>query len=273
MPESDSLYQQHLESLIQTTNEISRHTNAWDSFISGSITIITIIAAVATSLGIIMVYFELQRRHFTKERQSLVIKDLVRHLFINCAILEALEIKSNNQWQSVHPAEGVFSRFTVLNSDLLLDNINVSDKQFVKLHSLSVFLRNYNITVEIAEKHFLDSSIPNSVKMDDITEIWKRTGRLVKELIELGTAANLLNGSNKHLDSSIKNCISKKEVAGFIREYYQEKNVSIIVSSNLPIRIREKALFDAPDFGLKDEFDKRITDRLNDIKIVSFNYA
>ena len=263
MTQLDSLTNSRLELLLQTTSDISHHTDAWDSILSGAITVITVLAAMATLVGLTVIWSELNQRRYTKKRQGLFIKDLIRHLFANAAIMETLQLKSNSQWDKVHPADGVFSRFAVLESDLSLGDIRVKDNQFLKLHSLKIFLRNYNITASIAESTFSCQSIPSKDKNALIDELWKRTKRLVEELLDLGIAAKLLSGSIDQPEEA------QKEVAVFIKDYYSKDNADI---TPLPIFDRDgsRALFDNLGFGLKDEMDKTITRRMNDIRIIEF---
>ena len=264
MEHLDSLYSNQIESLLKTTSEISDHTYEWGGFISSTITVLTIAAAIATLAGLHLIYKEIKHRHYTKARQMLLIKDLIRHFFVNAAIMETLQIKSNGDWSKLHPFKGIFSRFAVLDSDLLLDDIYLSDKEFLRLHSLKVFLRNYNIAAATAEDCFNNPNIETSEKLAIMEDLWRRTDRSVEELIEVGILAHLLPGSLKTKEEG------KQEVASFIKEYYQKENTDIT-----PIDIPERngfcALFDSADgFNLKDELDKRIEHRKKDINVIAF---
>ena len=263
MEQLDSLYSERLEYLLEKTDEISHNTDAWDSFVSGSITLITLFAAIVTIAGLVMLIGEIRRRRFTKERQGLVIKDLVRHLFINAAIMEALEIKSQGKWNEVRPVEGVFSRFCFLESDFLLADIRVADNQFLRLHSLSVFLRNYNIAAEIAERVFANPSVPVEEKQALMNDLWGRTKRIATELTELGAAAGLLKVTRGNSDSA------RQDVATFIKSYYSKEH-ECIVSCSVPEREGVKSFFDASGFDLKEDFDKSVMRRLANIRVVSF---
>ncbi len=263
MEQLDSLYSERLEYLLEKTDEISHNTDAWDSFLSGAITLITLFAAIVTIAGLIMLIGEIRQRRFTKERQGLVIKDLIRHLFVNAAIMEALEIKSQGKWNEVRPVEGVFSRFCFLESDFLLADIRIADNQFLRLHSLSVFLRNYNIAAEIAERDFAKPSVPIEEKAALFEDLWGRTERIITELIELGATAGLLTVTKKNPNSA------RQDVATFIKDYYKKENENI-VPGPMPERKGVKSFFDASGFDLKDEFDKSITRRLDYIRVVPF---
>ena len=256
MEQLDSLYSERLEYLLEKTDEISHNTDAWDSFVSGSITLITLFAAIVTIAGLIMLIGEIRQRRFTKERQGLVIKDLIRHLFVNAAIMEALEIKSQGKWNEVRPVEGVFSRFCFLESDFLLADIRIADNQFLRLHSLSVFLRNYNIAAEIAERNFAKPSVPIEEKaalfedlwgrteriitelIELLEDLWGRTERIITELIELGATAGLLAVTKKNPNSA------RQDVATFIKDYYKKEHENIVLPGGHPA---PKDAFSGPD--------------------------
>lgn len=266
MAQLDSLYNNQLESLLKTTNDISHHTYAWDGFVSSSITALTIAAALATLAGLGLIIKEVKRRHYTKAKQALLIKDLVRHLFVNAAIMEALQIKSCGQWDKVHPAKGVFSRFAVLDSDLLLDDIQLSNKDFLRSHSLKVFLRNYNIAAVVAEDSFSNPNIALDEKTAIIEELWERTNRSVKELTEVGIIAHLLPGTRENQEEG------KQAVSSFIKEYYEKENSKINPREliGLPTRNGSHTLFDCNGFNLKEEFDMAIVRRTKDIRVIDF---
>lgn len=263
MEQLDSLYSERLEYLLEKTDEISHNTDAWDSFLSGAITLITLFAAIVTIAGLVMLIGEIRRRRFTKERQGLVIKDLIRHLFINAAIMEALEIKSQGKWNEVRPVEGVFSMFCFLQSDFLLADIRVKDKQFPRLHSLGVQLRNYNIKAEIAEKKFGLPSVSLEEKEALLEDLWKRSKRIAKELTQLGAKAGLLTADEENLDAG------SPDVVSFIKDYYEKEN-KCIISCSIPERKGTRAFFDAWGLDLKDVFDKCVTRRLANIRVVVF---
>lgn len=263
MEQLDSLQINLFESLLKTANDISRHTNAWGGAIPSFITVVTVLAAIATLAGLWLIWVEIRQRRYTKARQTLLLKDLIRHLFVNASIMEALQISSGGKWDKVRPADGVFTRFSILESDFMLDDIRIKDNDFLRLHSLKVFLRNYNISAQVAEKTFKDPSIPISEKNAEIFDLWKRTRRAVEELLELGIATKLFSGDIFHQEDA------KNEVAAFIKKYYEKENL-MVTPIALPTRTNDKVFFDDPDFGLKEELDKRITCRIKDIRIVAF---
>jgi hypothetical protein len=267
MAQLDSLYNEHIESLLRTTDDISHHTNAWDSWYSVTITIVSLIAAIITILGLCMIIHAIQSRKYTKKRQSALIKDLIRHLFENAAIIEAIKIKTKGQWDKKHPEEGTFKRFCVLENDLSLGDINVKDEQFIKLHSLCLYMRNYNIAVEIAEKNFNCQSVSNEEKSDEIIDLWHRTKKTVNELVQLGFAANLLKGRKPNNDGESQENLPN-ELAEFIKEHIDLENQKI--DPRIKKRAGDATLFDDDYWGLKNHFDKLISKKIKEIRVVPF---
>lgn len=263
MEQIDTLLSRRLEMLLNTTNDISHNTNSWDSIFSGTITTITILAAISTIAGLYMLWREIRHRHYTIERQSLLLMDLFRHLFVNASILEALRVKTNGNWDKYRPNDGLFSKFCVLEDDLSLGGLQVLDSQFVRLHGFKLYLRNYNIIVSVAEKNFALKSIPVEEKNAELEEIMKRTQRLVEELLELGIVAGLFKGT---IESPEK---AQMRIAAFIKDYYKN-SPGLLCSEELPNRTGVFAFFDSPSMGLKDVFDQSVLKHIDRIRILEY---
>lgn len=261
MIEIDSLYNEKIESLVNTTAEISNNTNAWGDTPSKLLTSLTILASVVTIVGIVGIVIEMRSKKLSRHRQELIIKDLVRHLFINTVLLEIVRNKIADKWDFLHPAEGVFSRFCVLDSDLKLDQINVRNNSYMELHSMSISLRNYNIAAMIAEKHLNDPTKSSAEKQYDLDVLWIRTQRLVDGFIELceGTILN----------------IDKERIGTMINSYYQkekkrrEKNGNPLPNFSISPREGCRSFFDEK-FSVADAFDFAIRNRYDDIVLFPF---
>ena len=249
--------------------QISRHTDVWDGWSTTPLTVLTMIASFVTILGLILIFYEYLKYRASKARQELIVKDLIRHLFINAAIMEIVRMKMVGNWEKMHPTEGVFSRFCVLDTDLQLDKIRVKDENYTKLHSVSLTLRNYNIMSELAEKHFNDPHFDPKEKERDLDELWKRTKRVTEKLLELG----VYTGLN----------ISTTSVQQFIINYYEEEKRNRgelpneeqeeLAKKELKIhplpRHDDRALFDST-FKLSDIFNYCVKDRYHSIRVVPF---
>lgn len=234
---------------------ISDHTDAWGGWMNTSLTILTILASVATISGLIMIYIELRRHKASLGRQELIVKDLIRHLFINAAIMEVIRMKMTGNWGKLHPTEGVFTRFCVLDSDLELSQIRVTDAQYIMLHRMSLFLRNYNIMSQLAEKHFNDPDFDPKEKELELDELWRRTVTITKEFIRLGVVTTLN--------------ITKESVREFVYEHYHEIDLSSLPKMTLPERAGDRAYYDT-ELDLSEVFDACIIDKYDNIRVIPF---
>lgn len=247
-----------ISQLLQKVNEISENTNAWGGWWTTPLTVLTIIASIATICGLFMIFKEMRIQKTSQERQELIVKDLVRHVLVNAAIMEVIRMKMVGKWGKVHPIEGVFSRFCVLDTDLQLSQIKVKDEQYTKLHSLSLFLRNYNIMSLLAEKHFNDPHFDPKEKELELDELWRRTVRITEEFLELGKVAKLK--------------IDINYIRKFIIDHYNEKKAKRqkpLPDIELLPRTGDRAYYDRK-LNLSDIFDFCILDRYEDIRVIPF---
>lgn len=249
--------------------QISQHTDAWNGWSTTPLTVLTMIASIVTILGLILIFYEYLKYRASKERQELIVKDLIRHLFINAAIMEVVRMKMAGNWEKMHPTEGVFSRFCVLDTDLQLDKIRVKDDSYTRLHSVSLTLRNYNIMSQLAEKHFNDPNFDPKEKERDLDELWTRTKRITEKLLELGEYTKLR--------------INKESVEQFVIDYYEEekrkrkklpaKEQKKLAEEELKIhplpRRDDRTLFDAV-FELSDIFDYCVKSRHHSTRVIPF---
>ena len=239
--------------------EISNNTDVWVGW-SILLTILTILASVVTIIGVFKIVLDMQTSKVSKERQRLIVKDVVRHLFINAAIMEVVRMKMEDHWGKLHPQEGVFARFCVLDSDMQLSQIKVKDGEYTKLHSLSLFLRNYNIMAQLVEKHFGDSQYDTEELKLEIADLWERTKRISNDFIELGEKSTLK--------------ISKESIRKFIVDHYKEKELkreAPLPEIPIPERDGVRAYYDdANNLALSKTFDFCIRDKYDGIRVIPF---
>ncbi len=244
---------------LSLLKEISVHTDVWEGW-TILLTVLTIIASLVTIFGVFGIVMELRKNKVSVERQRLMVKDVVRHLFINAAIMEVVRMKMEGVWGEKHPQEGVFSRFCVLDTDLQLSQIKVNDSQYTKLHSLSLFLRNYNIMSQLLEKHFCDpQSDPGELQLS-LDDLWKRTMRITDDFLELGEISYLKLGRN--------------DVRKFIVDHYEEKRVNCkktLPDIQLPKREGNSAYYDdTKKLDLSEIFDFCLLEKYDEIRILSY---
>lgn len=265
MNELDSLQNIKLDLITQKVNEISENTDAWGGSFSYFLTSLTVLASFATIIGLSGILYEYirdsKRRSISLKRQELIVLDLIRHIFINAAIMEVIRIKMAGNWRKRHPLEGTFSKFCVLDTDLQLDRIEIKDKLYTKLHSLSLFLRNYNILSNLAEKHFNDSNFDPKEKEKELDELWERTTKISKDLMSLCDETNLR--------------ITKQSVHDYIKDHYDKKEEERIKANkqlpdiDVPDRESKRDYFDKT-FNLAEIFDYCIRDKYEDVRVIPF---
>lgn len=257
----DSISNSQLEYVINRINEISTNTDALGSGFSIFLTVLSIVASIVTIIGLLSIVHQYRKQQITKKRQEYILLDLIRHFFINAAIMEVVRMKMKDKWDKFHPAEGVFSRFCVLNTDLQLDRIQVKDYNYTKLHSLALVMRNYNIMAELAEKHFNDPTYDPKEKERELDDLWERTQRITERFIEFG----------KETDFNI----NKGSILTFINEYYEEmkekdrEKGKELPNIDIPKREGIRGFYDEV-FELKDILDYCIRNRYNSIRVNPF---
>ena len=205
-----------------------------------------------------MIFKEMRVQKASIGRQEIIVKDMLRHLLVNAAIMEVIRMKMTGKWGKVHPIDGMFARFCVLDTDLHLSQIRVMENQYTKFHSLSLFLRNYNIMSQLAEKHFNDPYFDSKEKELELNELWHRTIRITEEFLDLGKASPLK--------------IDEESVQKFIIDHYNEKKANRqkpLLDIELPPRTGDCAYYDHK-LNLSEVFDFCILDRYDDIRVIPF---
>ena len=152
---------------------------------------VSFIASLVTIGGFLSLIIYYIKRRISKECQKKIILDMIRHLFINCAIVESIRISIRKEDFKIRPNNGVFSKFAFLQSDTELSRFSVNAKNFEILHKVSLFVRNYNIIAEVAERHFEDSNIPNDIKEEELNDLFYRAVVAIECLRDLSKRLNL----------------------------------------------------------------------------------
>lgn len=266
MNELDSLQITKLDYIIEEVNEISKNTDAWGGNLSYFLTTLTVMASIATIFGLSGFLYQYikdsKKRTISLKRQELIVLDLIRHVFVNAAIMEVIRIKMDEKWGELHPLEGTFSKFCVLDTDLRLDRIEIKDSLYTKLHSLSLFLRNYNILSMLAEKHFNDPLFSPKEKEKELDELWERTKKISNDFMDLCNETNLR--------------ITPESVHEYIADHYDKKEKERIKENkplpkiDIPKRDGKRDYFDI-EFDLGDKFDYCIRDWYGNLRMIPFN--
>ena len=155
--------------------------DGWGSISASIVSIITIFASLVTILGFVELLRNIYKGRVSRECQKMIIVDLIRHFIINLAILEGIRIKMRD---NLRPEEGTFARFAILDSDLELGRFTISAENYDAIHEVSLYMRNFNIMTQLADKHFSEASVisGNEILDNDIRNLHTRMHNCIKKL-------------------------------------------------------------------------------------------
>lgn len=155
--------------------------DGWSSLPATIISIITILASMVTILGFSELLRNIYKGRVSRRCQKLIIVDLVRHFAINLTILEGVKLRMA---ENKRPEAGTFRRFATLDSDVDLGSFSITAANYEAIHELSLFMRNFNLMVDVVEEHFaMATSIKgNQLLVDDIANIDSRMRKIIKRL-------------------------------------------------------------------------------------------
>lgn len=155
----------------------------------------TILGACSAITGIIMFAWEFRKKKISDGRKTLIFQDFLRHLFINTAIIELVRhrIQEAGGYDRVYPEEGVFERMKFLPEDFRLSRFRSSDACFDKMHDLELLMRNYGVSLDIANKHLSDPRLPDTYKTEALEDLKKRAAALIINIYSLANDLKLTN--------------------------------------------------------------------------------
>ena len=204
--------------------------DGWYNKRSSIVSYLTIIASIVTIIGIISIFGSMRRNVISRSCQRRIIIDLIRHFFVNMAIVEAVKHQLKNK--KIKPAEGVFARLATLDTDMNLDRLVPNAENYETIHNLSLSMRNYNLYVNMVEEHFRVAPKPSiNGLIDEVSEVRSRLEDLVAKLWVL----QVISGHR----------ISVEEVTAYIEKNYRNDVISINdepepIADALPFEISPK---------------------------------
>lgn len=214
-----------IETISDKVSQIYQNTGLWSGNGQWVITIITILASIATILGSINILRIYREKKVNKDYWRKLIVDLIRHLFINNAIIETIRIKCEGKYNEKHPAEGVFQRFKTLDEDLQLGRFSYNARYYELIHKICIRIRNYNIAAMAAESHFANKDYPEAEKVLALYDIYKRSVDIAADLIELS------NKLNCNLSSSVLNSyMTSKYGNGYISKEEKRFDSNLVIN-------------------------------------------
>lgn len=202
--------------------------DGWYNKRSSIVSYLTIIASIVTIIGIISIFGSMRRNVISRSCQRRIIIDLIRHFFVNMAIVEAVIHQLENE--NKKPAEGVFARLATLDTDMNLDRFVPNAENYETIHNLSLSMRNYNLYVNMVEEHFRVAPKPSiDGLINEVSEVRSRLEDLVAKLWVL----QVISGHR----------ISVEEVTAYIEKSYRNDVISIDdepIADTLPFEISPK---------------------------------
>lgn len=146
--------------------------------------ILTIVISVFT---LIPLWTEFKKDRIDKECQYSLFKDIIRHLYRNKVCSIAMRMKYNreiaNSESLVHPSEEHYLKMELLPDDIHVEQFYRDDTKFAAMHHLALLLRNYNIEIEVAQKHIADQHIPAPTIKRDFSTLDLKPGLITNSLI------------------------------------------------------------------------------------------
>lgn len=244
--------------LLQNTRQICSHTDSWHHSATLNIIfgILSVVATVATILGLLAIISEWWKVHRSRGCQRLILQDMIRHLYVNHALTEIVRIKMEGKYATHHPEKGVFSRFVFLPEDTDVGRFSMTSRNFDRIHSLGLSLRNYNIACDAAEKHFGKKKVSEQEKKHDLDVLTSRAVGLERRILRL---ADMLGLDIEPLD----NVVEDKYASEIANKDKGEPEA-------LPTRDGDRGHFDEK-YGLQDLTDGYIRMRFDEIKLFEFN--
>lgn len=179
--------------VVSVDEAASCRDTLWYDVLSGQselFNLVSFLASAVTIGGIGAVGLYYYKSRVSRKCQEKILLDLVRHVFVNCAIIEIIRVKLA-QDPGCWPADGVLQRFAFLDNDMDLGRFSVTSANFDKIHSACLSMRNYNVSAMVAERHNADGSCSCEQRIADLDELFDRGVAVTKKLIDLAEELKL----------------------------------------------------------------------------------
>lgn len=183
--------------------------DGWYNTRSISVSFLSIIASIVSIVGFITIWWTIKGQKISRNCQKRIIVDLIRHFFVNAAIVDGVKymMDKNNKY----PEEGVFVRLATLDSDMNLERFEINSKNYEKIHNLSLSMRNYNLYVNMVEEHFRQNC-----RLDTKESLYKELNTINKRLCKIVTKLWQLQGE------TMKHNIKFDDIYKYLVQKYQK---------------------------------------------------
>lgn len=215
--------------------------------------LLSAISSIVTILGVVAVFVYYRKVRISRNCRRKIILDLTRHLFVNCAIVEATRLCMQRSGGAERPVDGTFLRFAFLEDDTNLERFSLTSKSFDLIHELNLFMRNYNIAAGVAESHFADPAYPVELKARDLDDLFSRAVKITLCLLDLAKGFKLK--------------VDEPCMVGYLRACKCVDRQGIFPVEEAPCALPPRDRFDRHGYydriGLAAELDRCILNRLS----------
>lgn len=171
--------------ILESIYEINKNTDGFSTGLSTAISVVSIIASVATIIGLVSLFLDIQKRKTNYNFRKKIILDLIRHMMVNNAIIEVIYSKIT-QDPNYRPDGGVLHRFATLDSDVDLCRFSINSKNYELIHNLSLNIRNYNLVAISTDKHIQSKDTSSDKILKELDDIFFRGVEISKNIIDVG---------------------------------------------------------------------------------------
>ncbi len=185
--------------------EKNTHTNFWLDGLT-----CFAIASFVISLGISWKTFrkqsetEAHTRNVSKSVQDGKLNDMLRHLYRNLVCTTSMLLKyrhesnRDGEYYKTYPSEANMLKLQVLPDDFIFNIDVANDKVFRLMHEQKLLLRNYNLEIEVANKHFSRKDITEESIINDIDNILYKPLFLIDKIFDLRFAMKAMDGNKTY---------------------------------------------------------------------------
>lgn len=230
-PQSSGVDSAIVSAEYEMLSEIENHTkediikDGWNLYgwVAIALSVISLLVSIRTYFA--QKNVEKQTKNASLEVQCGVLDDLYRHLYRNllctCAILYKFKGINGVRSATEYPSEANLKKLTTLPEDVILPIDIKDDEVYGKMHEIKKLLKNYNMEIDVASKHFSCKEIENKCFKNDYDNL------LFKPLYLISQVFGLWDIFKKHKRSQV---VHKHEYAigRFVLEHFNKLNFNNI---------------------------------------------
>lgn len=120
----------------------------------------------------------------TKEGQIGLLVDYIRHFYTNLVVIISVTEKLKGRFSSHYPSEEHFRKLIIDLEVLHPEAFFHSKEKYNQIHKLLLLLRNYNIEVDVAEKHLCSRSVEPYAKERDLNTLIFKPDLLCRSFLD-----------------------------------------------------------------------------------------